>query len=60
MIPAATEDQPSLGLILCKERNRLVVEYALRDISKPMGVAAYRLQALPERLQSELPLPKTW
>ena len=50
------EDQPSLGLILCKERNRLVVEYALRDMSKPMGVAAYRLtQALPERLQSELP-----
>jgi len=51
-----SEDQPSLGLILCKERNRLVVEYALRDMSKPMGVAAYRLtQALPERLQSELP-----
>ena len=51
-----SEDQPSLGLILCKERNRLVVEYALRDMSKPMGVAEYRLtQALPERLQSELP-----
>lgn len=49
-------DQPSLGLILCKERNRLIVEYALRDMSKPMGVAAYRLtQALPERLKSELP-----
>jgi predicted nuclease of restriction endonuclease-like (RecB) superfamily len=51
-----SEDQPSLGLILCKERNRLVVEYALRDVSKPMGVAAYRLtHALPERLRSELP-----
>ena len=50
------EDQPSLGLILCKEHNRLVVEYALRDMSKPMGVAEYRLtQALPEQLQSELP-----
>jgi predicted nuclease of restriction endonuclease-like (RecB) superfamily len=49
-------DQPSLGLILCKERNRLVVEYALRDMSKPMGVAAYQMtQALPERLKSELP-----
>ena len=51
-----SEDQPSLGLILCKEHNRLVVEYALRDMSKPMGVAEYRLtQALPEQLQSELP-----
>jgi predicted nuclease of restriction endonuclease-like (RecB) superfamily len=50
------EDQPSLGLILCKEHNRLVVEYALRDMSKPMGVAKYRLtQSLPEQLQSELP-----
>jgi hypothetical protein len=51
-----SEDQPSLGLILCKEHNRLVAEYALRDMSKPMGVAEYRLtQALPEQLQSELP-----
>jgi len=50
------QDQPSLGLILCKEHNRLVVEYALRDVSKPMGVAEYRLTAsLPERLKSELP-----
>lgn len=50
------EDHPSLGLILCKERNRLVVEYALRDMSKPMGVARYELtQALPEQLQSALP-----
>ncbi len=51
-----SEDQPSLGLIPCKERNKLVVECALRDMSKPMGVAEYRLtQALPERLKSELP-----
>jgi predicted nuclease of restriction endonuclease-like (RecB) superfamily len=51
-----SSDQPSIGLILCKERNRLIVEYALRDMSKPMGVAAYRLtQALPEPLKSELP-----
>jgi predicted nuclease of restriction endonuclease-like (RecB) superfamily len=51
-----TEDQPSIGLILCKQRNRLIVEYALRDMSKPMGVAQYRLTpALPEALKSELP-----
>ena len=46
-------DQPSIGLILCKERNRLVVEYALRDTTKPMGVATYRI--LPRRLKGELP-----
>jgi predicted nuclease of restriction endonuclease-like (RecB) superfamily len=49
-------DEPSIGLILCKERNTFVVEYALRDISKPMGMAQYRLtQSLPEGLQSQLP-----
>lgn len=47
------EDQPTIGLILCKERNRLVVEYALRDTSKPMGVATYRV--LPRKLKGELP-----
>jgi len=46
-------DQPSIGLILCKERNRLVVEYALRDTTKPMGVATYRV--LPRKLKDELP-----
>lgn len=47
------DDQPSIGLILCKERNRLVVEYALRDSTKPMGVATYRV--LPRKLKGELP-----
>jgi YhcG PDDEXK nuclease domain len=51
-----TGDTPSIGLILCKEKNRIVVEYALRDTGKPMGVAQYRLvESLPKRLQSELP-----
>jgi predicted nuclease of restriction endonuclease-like (RecB) superfamily len=49
-------DQPSIGLILCKERNRLVVEYALRDTRKPMGVATYRI--LPRTLKGELPTAK--
>jgi predicted nuclease of restriction endonuclease-like (RecB) superfamily len=50
------DDQPSIGLILCKERNRLVVEYALRDSSKPMGVATYRV--VPRKLKGELPTAK--
>jgi predicted nuclease of restriction endonuclease-like (RecB) superfamily len=50
------DDQPSIGIILCKGRNEIVVEYALRDTSKPMGVAQYTLShALPPQLQRELP-----
>jgi predicted nuclease of restriction endonuclease-like (RecB) superfamily len=49
-------DPPSIGLILCKERNRLIVEYALRDTQKPMGVAAYRLlEELPDQFKRKLP-----
>lgn len=50
------DDQPSIGLILCKDKNRLVVEYALRDTHKPIGVSAYRItQRLPQRLKGRLP-----
>lgn len=49
-------DHPTLGLILCKQKNQTVVEYALRDLSKPLGIAEYRLQdALPAQLQGSLP-----
>lgn len=49
-------DQPSIGLILCKEKNRVIVEYALRDTSKPIGVSAYRLmEKLPAKLAGSLP-----
>jgi predicted nuclease of restriction endonuclease-like (RecB) superfamily len=50
------DDQPSIGLILCKNRNKVIVEYALRDMRAPIGVAEYLLtQALPEYLQTSLP-----
>lgn len=50
------DDQPSIGLILCKTRDRVVVEYALRDVSKPIGVSEYQLAAaLPEKLKGTLP-----
>lgn len=49
-------DQPTIGLLLCKERDRLVAEYALSDIHKPIGVSEYQItQLLPEELQSNLP-----
>jgi len=50
------QDNPTVGILLCKEKNRVVVEYALRDVSKPLGVAEYRLaQALPAELHGALP-----
>jgi predicted nuclease of restriction endonuclease-like (RecB) superfamily len=49
-------DQASIGILLCKHRDKLVAEYALSDINKPIGVSEYQLtQALPEMLKSSLP-----
>lgn len=49
-------DNPSIGLLLCKSKNRVVAEYALRDSNKPIGVAEYPLvEALPKELQTSLP-----
>jgi predicted nuclease of restriction endonuclease-like (RecB) superfamily len=53
---AGEQDQPSIGVILCRDKNRVIVEYTLRDLSKPIGVSAYQLtQALPEALKGNLP-----
>jgi predicted nuclease of restriction endonuclease-like (RecB) superfamily len=49
-------DQPSIGLILCQHRNRVVAEYALHGIKKPIGISQYEItRALPKELQSSLP-----
>lgn len=51
-------DAPSMGLILCKTRDRVKAEYALRDIAKPIGVAEWQtrlVQSLPETLKGSLP-----
>ena len=52
------DDNPSIGLLLCKEKNKITVEYALRDLKKPIGVAAWRtrlVESLPKRLKGQLP-----
>lgn len=50
------DDQPSIGIILCKGKNSVVAEYSLRDTNKPMGVSSYELaKALPDALKKELP-----
>jgi predicted nuclease of restriction endonuclease-like (RecB) superfamily len=49
-------DAPTIGMILCKSKNKVVAEYALRNINQPIGVAEYQLtESLPEDLQSSLP-----
>jgi predicted nuclease of restriction endonuclease-like (RecB) superfamily len=53
------DDKPSIGIILCKSKNKVVAEYALRDLRKPVGVSEYRLtEALPKVLQHSLPTVK--
>ncbi len=52
------DENPSIGLILCREKDNIVVEYALRTIKKPVGVAEYYLtRKLPNKLLKELPSP---
>ncbi len=49
-------DQPSIGLLICKTKDKLMVEYALKDVSKPIGISEYRLtEILPEDVKSSLP-----
>ena len=53
------DENPSIGIILCKEKNRTVVEYALHDARKPIGVATYEIRkTLPKALQGQLPSPE--
>ncbi|WP_296223410.1 PDDEXK nuclease domain-containing protein [Ralstonia sp. UBA689] len=53
------DENPSIGIILCKEKKRTIVEYALRDAKKPIGVATYAItKSLPKELQGQLPSPE--
>ncbi len=52
------DDQPTIGLLLCRKKNRLVAEYALRGLDKSIAVAAWQTQlteSLPEELRGSLP-----
>ena len=52
------DDQPSIGIILCKTKNQVVVEYALRDLAKPVGVSSYitkLVESLPPAFRGSLP-----
>ncbi len=50
------DDNKSIGILLCKKKDRIEAEYALRDINKPMGISEYRLRdAIPENIKTKLP-----
>lgn len=50
------QDNPSIGLLLCEKKDRIIAEYALRDVNKPMGISEYELgKALPTAIRSILP-----
>lgn len=52
------DENPSIGIILCKEKSRTIVEYALKETNKPINVAAYKtMTKLPKDLKDELPSP---
>ncbi len=48
-------DRPSIGILLCRVANRVIAEYALRDMTRPMAVTTYRTRALPEAMREVLP-----
>ena len=51
-----SDDKPSIGLILCKAKNRIVAEYTVRDIAKPLGIAEFRhLEELPAQFKGTFP-----
>jgi hypothetical protein len=51
-----SDDNPSIGILLCKSKDKVIAEYALRGIERPIGVSEYWLtKAIPENLQTSLP-----
>lgn len=50
------DDKPTIGILLCRDKNNIEAEFALRDINKPMGVSEFQFtEVLPDNLKSDLP-----
>lgn len=57
------DDRPSIGVILCKAKNKVVAEYAHRDIAKPVGISSYvtkLVESLPAEFRGAIPSPEEW
>ncbi len=53
------DENPSIGIVLCREKSRIIVEYALKDSNEPINVASYRIvKELPQELKGQLPTPE--
>lgn len=53
------DENPSIGIILCKSKNKIIVEYAFKDVNKPINVASYHVvKDLPKELEGQLPSPE--
>jgi hypothetical protein len=53
------DENPSIGIILCKSKQRTIVEYALKDSNKPIGVSTYQIvSTVPQELKNQLPDPE--
>jgi predicted nuclease of restriction endonuclease-like (RecB) superfamily len=53
------DENPSIGIILCKSKERTIVEYALKESNKPIGIGTYQVVSkLPQELQNQLPAPE--
>lgn len=53
------EENPSIGIIICKSKDKIYVEYALKQLNVPIGVATYKLSdSLPENIKEMLPEPE--
>ncbi len=49
-------DNPTIGILLCRDKNRVEAEFALRDINKPMGISEFNLtEVLPDSMKGSLP-----
>lgn len=51
----SAEDKPTIGILLCKDKNNLEVEFALKDINKPIGISAFEFRELPSEIQNAMP-----
>ena len=59
MLNAIIYENPSIGIIICKEKSKTVVEYALKDTNQPIGVATYKVsKKLPKEMEKYLPSSK--
>src|SRR3990170_5189831 len=59
LIAKLPDENPSIGIILCKDKSRTIVDYALKDTKKPIGVSTYKMtEKLPRELKKYLPSPE--